>query len=161
MVVSHPSVAAGLLLIQLSKTIKSLLNTFPYINFKNFNCVMISFARFSVSCLFFSFISFPCDKLEVIANAKTFTFSLRSKIKMKEAVWEAGMRVCMCVGERQWMKRTCPREAGRGTHNHAGIDVGLLESAKENKSSLIDYQHLRSGAAAREAQRGVAPTPPI
>lgn len=59
------------------------------------------------------------------------------------------------------MKRTRPRDAGRGTHNQAGVDVGLLERAEENRSSLIDYQHLRSGAAAREARGGVAPTPPI
>lgn len=36
------------------------------------------------------------------------------------------------------MKRTRLREAGRGTHNQAGVDVGLLERAEENGSSLID-----------------------
>lgn len=36
------------------------------------------------------------------------------------------------------MKRTRLRKAGRGTHNQVGVDVGLLERAEENGSSLID-----------------------
>lgn len=41
------------------------------------------------------------DKLEANASAKTLKFRLCSKTKIKEAIQEAGMCVCMCVGERQ------------------------------------------------------------
>lgn len=105
-----------LLLIQASKTVKSLLNMFIYISYKIQIVLWYRLHSFLyLACLFIYFLYIYMDPDKLEASAKNLKFRLCSKTKIKEAVQEAGMCVCMCVGERQWMKRTRLREAGRGT----------------------------------------------